>query len=317
VFTDMTEALEAEALELTPTSDSQETDAALVVAHHARDKDDLAELLATLGLPCGENDLVLLLPHLHTDDPETGDPMPAAVPTNDAFTAVAASMLQSGDSPEHVREILGLSEDELAEALQHVDLPVSAPAAPAADDAPADEEAPAAEAAPADEDADGPETGGSEAGGEQHTNTDIPVVDSEIEALLTWGEQHDTKGVQALAARARTALAELAQRRDTEHAVASAETKVGKLKKALARAEAELRQAKAGRPTTPAAPSPAAVPDTATVPDADKEERTRIRDWARANGFTVADRGSISRQIMDAWNARSADSQDVSLAQAG
>ncbi|MFD8217578.1 hypothetical protein ACFV2U_28650 [Streptomyces sp. NPDC059697] len=88
MFTDMKGALEAEALELTPTSSGQSAAASLVVARQARDKDDLADLLGALGLPCGEDDLVRLLPHLSAPDhPTTGDTMPA-----NAFTATAASM---------------------------------------------------------------------------------------------------------------------------------------------------------------------------------------------------------------------------------
>ncbi|MEU9474026.1 hypothetical protein AB0D78_47570 [Streptomyces avermitilis] len=41
MFTDMKEALEAEALELTPLDSDQHTAASLVVAHHAHGKDDL------------------------------------------------------------------------------------------------------------------------------------------------------------------------------------------------------------------------------------------------------------------------------------
>jgi hypothetical protein len=44
------------------------------------------------------------------------------MPVN-AFAASAASTLANGDSPEHVRETLGLSETELAEARQHTELP--------------------------------------------------------------------------------------------------------------------------------------------------------------------------------------------------
>ncbi|SFY42174.1 hypothetical protein OH786_37245 (plasmid) [Streptomyces atratus] len=43
--------------------------ASLVVAHQARDKGDLADLLGALGLPCGEDDLVRLLPHLTAPTP--------------------------------------------------------------------------------------------------------------------------------------------------------------------------------------------------------------------------------------------------------
>jgi hypothetical protein len=64
MFTDMKEALEAEALELTPLGSGQSAAASLVVAHQARDKDDLADLLGALGLPCAEDDLVRLLAEL-------------------------------------------------------------------------------------------------------------------------------------------------------------------------------------------------------------------------------------------------------------
>ena len=104
MFTDQKEALEAEALELTPLGSDQNHAAYLVVAHQARDKDDLADLLGALGLPCDEDDLVRLLPHLTTpDDTPTGDP----IPVNAFTTTAAASMLANGDSPEHVRETLG------------------------------------------------------------------------------------------------------------------------------------------------------------------------------------------------------------------
>ncbi|OUC75598.1 hypothetical protein CA983_44315, partial [Streptomyces swartbergensis] len=115
----MKEALEAEALELNPLGSDQSAAASLVVAHHARDKDDLADLLGALGLPCAEDDLVRLLPHLTNPD-DTGETM-----TVNAFTATAASMLANGDSPEHVRSTLGLSEGELADAVKHADLPAT------------------------------------------------------------------------------------------------------------------------------------------------------------------------------------------------
>ncbi|MFF7535164.1 hypothetical protein ACFZB2_39775 [Streptomyces bobili] len=96
MFTDMKEALEAEALELTPLGSDQHSAASVVVAHHARDKADLADLLGALGLPCTEDELVRLLPHLITpnDDIPTGDPVPV-----NAFTATAASMLNNATIP--------------------------------------------------------------------------------------------------------------------------------------------------------------------------------------------------------------------------
>jgi len=204
-----------------------------------------------------------------------------------AFTAVAASMLKDGDSPEHVRTTLGLSEDELAGALQHVDLPVASPAA-------ADDGADVDSAATDVSQAAGLEPGSQTEPG----NADHPAVDSQIEALLTWGEQHDTKGVQALAARARTAMAELAQRRDTEHAVADAEARVDKLESALARAREALRHARNGKPTAPAPAAPAPIAKRRT-----KEELAVIRTWARDNGHQVADRGLLAQAVLDAYDA--------------
>ncbi|MFJ8363871.1 hypothetical protein [Streptomyces sp. NPDC093984] len=101
MFTDMKEALAAEDLERTPLGSGQSAAASLVVAHHARDKDDLTDLLGALGRPCGEDDLVRLLPYLTTpDDSPTGDTMPAE--TVNAFTATAVSMLNNGDNAGHV-----------------------------------------------------------------------------------------------------------------------------------------------------------------------------------------------------------------------
>lgn len=37
----------------------------------------------------------------------------------------------------------------------------------------------------------------------------------------------------------------------------------------------------------------------------DREESTAIREWARANGHQVSDRGRISAKVVEAYNARS------------
>ncbi|WP_328380716.1 hypothetical protein OHB13_38380 (plasmid) [Streptomyces sp. NBC_00440] len=63
-----------------------------------------------LGLPCDEDDLVRLLPHLTSpNDPTTGDTMPV-----NAFSATAASMLKRATAPPASARP---SESELAEAL--------------------------------------------------------------------------------------------------------------------------------------------------------------------------------------------------------
>ncbi|MFJ4569009.1 histone-like nucleoid-structuring protein Lsr2 [Streptomyces caelestis] len=274
MFTDMKEALEAEALELTPLGSGQASAASVVVAHHARDKDDLADLLGALGLPCTEDDLVRLLPHLNTpDDTPTGDPM-----TVNAFTATAASMLKNGDNPEHVRSTLGLSENELAEAVKHADLP-----APDADT----------------EDSTGtPETA---------TVAPDSTMDADgIEALLAWAENHTAASIRNRAARVRADLTELTERRATDAARREAEERVAKAKAELEAAQEQLRAVKAGgRPATAVQDATPLAP--ATAPGAtgkrSKEELAAIRTWARANGHQVADRGNPAKAVLDAYDA--------------
>ncbi|MEV6131933.1 histone-like nucleoid-structuring protein Lsr2 [Streptomyces violaceusniger] len=269
MFTDMKEALEAEALELTPVSTGQAAAASTVIARRARDKDDLAELLDALELPCGEDDLVRLLPHLPTTDtPTTGAPMP-----DKAFTAVAASMLNNGDTPEHVRSTLGLSESELAEAVQHAGLP----AAPDTDDDATTPE----EAVPAPND---------------------PASADGIEALLTWAENHSAASIRNRAARVRSDLSELTERHATDAAQREAEERVAKAKAELESAQAQLREVKTGRrATTPL--SPTAAPASVSTGRRSKEELAAIRTWARANGYQVADRGTPAKAVLDAYDA--------------
>ncbi|MEU2440150.1 histone-like nucleoid-structuring protein Lsr2 [Streptomyces rubradiris] len=258
MFTDMKEALAAEDLELTPLGSDQYSAASVVVARHARDKDDLADLLGALGLPCGEDDLVTLLPHLATPDtPTTGVPMPV-----DPVTATAVSMLTNAGSPEHVRETVSLSDAELADALQHPGLPAQA-------------------AAP-----DG-------------------TMDAErIEALFAWAEGHPAASIRNRAARVRSDLTELSERRTADAAQRAAEERVAKARAELEAAQAHLRQVKSGgRAATEDQPA-------ATVPAApkangkrSKEDLAAIRTWARAHGYQVADRGTPSKTVLDAYDA--------------
>ncbi|MGW7347877.1 hypothetical protein [Streptomyces sp. NPDC054854] len=69
MFTDWTEALEAESLPPDPNPAQQLAAAARVTARSARDKDDLGLLLDVLGLPTDTDTLTALLPFI----PETGD----------------------------------------------------------------------------------------------------------------------------------------------------------------------------------------------------------------------------------------------------
>ncbi|MFF8939235.1 histone-like nucleoid-structuring protein Lsr2 [Streptomyces paradoxus] len=276
MFTDMREALEAEALELTPLGSDQSAAASVVVARHARDKDDLADLLGALGLPCTEDDLVRLLPHLASSDIPTGDSM-----TVNAFTATAASMLKNGDSTEHVRSTLGLSEGELAEAVKHADLPTTTVPATGTDDSSSPEAA--VQASDSTADADG------------------------IEALLAWAENHPAASIRNRAARVRSDLTELTERRAADTAQREAEQRVAKAKAELEAAQALLRTVQAGgRPTTaeqdatPLAPAPAPATQTGKR---SKEELAAIRTWSRANGYQVADRGAPAKAVLDAYDA--------------
>ncbi|MFI1293344.1 histone-like nucleoid-structuring protein Lsr2 [Streptomyces sp. NPDC020792] len=273
MFTDMKEALE-----LTPLGSDQNTAACVVVARNARDKDDLADLLGALGLPCAEDDLVRLLPHLTSPVTPTGDSM-----TVNAFTATAASMLKNGDSPERVRSTLGLSESELAEAVKHAALPAPTTVpAPDTDDSTSTLDA-AVPASDGTADTDG------------------------IEALLSWAENHPTASIRNRAARVRNDLTELTGRRATDAAQREAEERVAKAKAELEAAQAQLRTVKAGgraatevQDVTPLAPAPAPAARTGKC---SKEELAAIRTWARANGYQVADRGNPAKAVLDAYDA--------------
>lgn len=91
--------------------------AARVTARNAGDKHDLAELLDAIGAPSDADTLTALLPHL--PDTTSGDLMTTQAPTANAYAAAAVDMLTRGDNPDQVRETLGLSDAELAEAIEH------------------------------------------------------------------------------------------------------------------------------------------------------------------------------------------------------
>lgn len=110
--------------------------------------------------------------------------------------------------------------------------------------------------------------------------------------LIAWGAAHASARVQALAARARAALSELAQLAARDEAVAKAEARVKRLKAQLANAEQDLRSAKGTG--TPAAKNHA---------DAPREDLAAIRTWARANGYQVAPKGLVARSVIDAYHA--------------
>ncbi|MET8615863.1 Lsr2 family DNA-binding protein [Streptomyces misionensis] len=278
MFTDMKEALAAEALELAPLDSGENAAAALVVARRARDKGDLADLLGALGLPCSEDDLVTLLPHLATPNtPTIGVPMPVS-----AFTATAVSMLNNGDSPEHVRDTLGLSETELVDALQHAKIGVAVQntGLPTPD-------------VDTEDSTSTPETAAAESGSTSDTDG--------IEALLAWAEHHQAASIRNRAARVRSDLTELTERRTADAAQRAAEERVAKAKAELEAAQAQLRAVKSGGHAATrlvAAPAPASQPGKRS-----KEELAAIRAWARANGHQVADRGNPAKAVLDAYDA--------------
>ncbi len=274
--TDWQQALATDSRPLRPSPLEELAAAARVTARNAGDKHDLAELLDAIGAPSDADTLTALLPHL--PDTASGDLMTTQAPTANAYAAAAVDMLNRGDSPDQVRETLGLSDAELAEAVQQA-------------------EAELARELGTTLDADGAPTDGSDSPKPEAPDTVTATPEAGIEALLVWGEQHATKGVQALAAKARTALAELAARRDTEQAVAEAEGRVDRLERELARARAELREVKNGKCT------PASVVAPALSGKFSKEQLAAIRIWARANGYEVADRGNPARKVLDAYFA--------------
>ncbi|WP_251075696.1 Lsr2 family protein [Streptomyces sp. ISL-12] len=220
------------------------------------------------------------------------------MPVN-AFTATAASMLTSGDSPEHVRTTLGLSKDELTEAVRHADT-----AAPAALSEPPLDDSPGAPEASAVATTSGSTVGTADTGG--------------IEALLVWADRHPAAGVRNRAARVRSDLTELTERRSADAAQQRAEERVAKAKADQDAAQAQLRAVKTG-PRAATADQDAALLVPAGAPAArsgkrSREELAAVRVWARDNGHQIANRGTPPRAVLDAYDAahRTTDGAEAS-----
>ncbi|MFF2927155.1 histone-like nucleoid-structuring protein Lsr2 [Streptomyces celluloflavus] len=270
MFSDWTEALEAEVLPLDPNPAQQLAAAARVTARSSRGKDDMALLLDVLGLPTDPDTLTALLPLL----PETGDAptmtnTPAA-PALSAHEAMAISIHNNGDTEQAIREATGLSETELSDLIadQVLGLPR------AVDDAPA---------------------------------IDVPVVPlavaNEIQELLAWAAAPPAVSVHSRAARITADLSELTDRRESEAAQREAEEKVAKANAELEKAQEELRTVKAGtRTTTAAATAPTPI-RTGLGSGRTREELAAIRTWARANGHQVADAGMVRKAVLEAYDA--------------
>lgn len=270
MFTDWTEALEAEALPLDPNPAQQLAAAARACARSSRDKDDMTLLLDVLGLPTDTDTLTALLPLI----PEPGDAptmtnTPAA-PALSAHEAMAISMHNNGDTEQAIREATGLSETELSDLIANQVLGLPRPAT----DAPA---------------------------------IDVPVVplavSNEIQELLDWATAHPAASVRSRAARITADLSELTDRRDSEAAQREAEAKVARARAELEKAQEELRTVKAGtRTTTAAATAPTPI-RSGLGSGRTREELAAIRTWARANGHQVADAGMVRKSVLEAYDA--------------
>jgi hypothetical protein len=268
VFTDWTEALEAESLPLELNPAQQLAAAARTTARSSRSKDDMALLLGILGLPTDEPTLTALLPLL----PETGDaPTMSNTPAGPALSAheaMAISMHNNGDTREAICEATGLSEADLSDLIAHqiLGLPRTADTAP---------------------------------GIKAADTEDVPV-----EQLLAWAEAHPMAGIRTKAARVRGDLAELTVRRASDDAQRAAEERVAKLKAELEKAQEQLRAAKSGpRPaSTATGPAPTLI-RSGLGSGRSKEQLALIRSWARKNGHQVADAGVVRKSVLEAYDA--------------
>ncbi|MFI1808413.1 hypothetical protein ACH415_32905 [Streptomyces californicus] len=204
MFTDWSEALEAESLSLDPTTPQQRAAATRATARRSHDHHDLTLLLDALGLPTDPDTITTLLPLIPEtgDHPVTNTPAPVPAPALSAFEAIALSMHTNGDSDQKIREATGLSATELSNLIANhgmtreaaIDVPV------------------------------------------------IPLpVSNSVQELLDWAAAHPAAAVRNRAARITVDLDELTERRDTEAAQRQAEEKVARIKADLERAQEELR----------------------------------------------------------------------------
>ncbi|MGC5041064.1 Lsr2 family DNA-binding protein [Streptomyces sp. DT73] len=230
-----------------------------------------------------------------------------------AFTAVAASMLQNGDAPEHVRSTLGLSDEEMASVSRHVPPTSSRPVPQPGPARVVDAREVTTDKTPI------PTSPASAGRAAPPSDGSVPVipVKGEVASLLAWAQKHPAAAVRAKGKRIRADLAELTGRRATDAAQREAEQRVADLKAQLEQAQADLRTMKAGgRPTPPAtntptrtgapaaAGSPApAVPAVAGVDRRGPRKWGEIRRWARQNGHQVADQGVVRQAVLDAYDA--------------
>jgi hypothetical protein len=283
MFTEFDVAKTAESLPLQDNTGDQDAKAARLIARNARDKHDLTELLDALALPTDADSITDLLPLIpdptepatlmagttgDDSDMPTTEQQPTATPT--AEEAMAVSMHYADHPMADIVEATGLTEQQIHALVDAFEAEIEA--------------------------VQTAENGS--------TTADIvAAVDGGTEALLAWAEQHDLASIRSRAARVRSDLAELADRRGTEQATAEAEARVAEAKAALEAAQAELRAVKTGTARTatmaPNVPAPAAI----TGGKRGREELARIRAWARENGYQVGVAGVVKKTILDAYDA--------------
>ncbi|MFI5945539.1 histone-like nucleoid-structuring protein Lsr2 [Streptomyces uncialis] len=152
-----------------------------------------------------------------------------------------------------------------------------------------------------------PETGDASTMTNTPTTTpaiDIPItplpLSTDLQELLDWAAAHPAAGVRSRAARITADLSELSARREGEAVQCEAEERVAQLKAELEKAQEELRSVKAG--TRAPATSTANVPAPLSA-QGRKAHLAAVRAWARANGHQVADRGTPSKAVLDAYAA--------------
>jgi hypothetical protein len=329
MFNDWQKALAAEELPLDATPEDELAAAARLTARNAHDKDDLALLLEAVGVPTDTDTITALLPLI--PDPADTDPADTTGTTGDdpdmtttapeqakatptAQEAMAVSMFFAHRPIGDIIEITGLSEQRIrrladaaeaeSDALQMAVEGRTTADIAAAVDLPEQKVTDLIDAAPIT--STHPQTPAGTAA-DTPAGADRDLIDAgTIGVLLAWADKHDLASIRSRAARIRTDLAELSDRRSTEQATAQAEARVAELKAQLEAAQADLRAAKSG--TARPAPAPDVVPAPAPVaPAADgkrpREELAAIRTWAREHGYQVGVAGIVKKTILDAYDA--------------
>jgi hypothetical protein len=338
MFNDWQQALAAEELPLEAIPEAELAAAARRTARNSRDKDDLALLLEAIGVPTDTDTITALLPLIPDPaDTDPTDPADTTGTTGDdpdmttttvpekaktaltAEEAMAVSMYFAHRPIGDIIEMTGLSEQRIrrladaaeaeSDALQMaVEGRTTADIAAAVDlpEAKVTDLIDAAPITPTHPQTPASTTAGTAADTPAGTDKD-PVAAGTIGVLLAWAEKHDLASIRSRAARIRTDLAELSDRRNTEQATAQAEARVAELKAQLEAAQSALRAVKSGtaRPT----PTPGAgvgivpVPSPAVGGKRSREELARVRAWARENGYQVGVAGIVKKAILDAYDA--------------